>query len=252
MRLRQVALVAADLDKVVDQLESVLGLQVAYRDPGVERYGLHNAVLPAGPGFLEVVAPFRDDVSAARYLGRRGGDAGYMVILQTADAEAERARIADLGVRVVDDIDRPDYRAAHFHPVDFGGVLVSVDQQRNAPDHLEAYGEWMPAGPSWRDALTTDVVDLTAVSISAEDPEALAERWAELLGVPADRPDRRVLPLEQGTIEFEQAAPGDGTSLSGVTLAVADVEQIARRAADAGVRVDDGIVIGGVHFRVTT
>lgn len=251
MRLRQIALVATDLNKIVGQLETVLGLKVAYNDSGVEKYGLHNAVLPAGTGFLEVVAPFRDDVSAARYITRRGGDAGYMVILQTADAEAERARINDLGVRVVDDIDRPVYRAAHFHPVDFGGVLVSVDQQRNEPDYLAPYGEWMPAGPTWRDARTDDVLDLVAVTVSTEDPDTLATRWAELLGVPEDRAEHRILPLTHGAIQFDDAKPGDGPSLSGITLKVADVEAIARRAADADIKVDNGVVIGGVHFTLT-
>ena len=56
-----------------------------------------------------------------------------------------------MGVRVVDDIDRPDYRASHFHPADFGGMLVSIDQQRSAPDHLEPFGDWLPAGQDWRD-----------------------------------------------------------------------------------------------------
>lgn len=252
MRLRQLALVASDLDKVVGQLETVLGLKVAFNDPAVEKYGLHNAVLPAGTGFLEVLAPFREDVSAARYLARRGGDTGYMVILQTPDAEAARARIEGLGVRVVDDIDRPEYRAAHFHPVDFGGVLTSVDQARDVTDYLEPYGEWPPAGPSWREACTEDVLDLTSVTISSEDPDALADRWAELLAAPQDRAERRVLPLAHGSIEFDEAEAGAGPALSGITLKVADVEAIALRAADAGVRVDDGVVIGGVHFRLTT
>lgn len=251
MRLRQVALVAHDLDTVVGQLEKVLGLKVAYNDAGVEKYGLKNAVLSAGTGFLEVVAPFRDDVSAARYLTRRGGDTGYMVILQTADADADSKRIAGLGVRVVDEIDRPIYRAAHFHPVDFGGILTSVDTQRDVDDYLEPYGEWMPAGPNWRESRTSDVTDLLAVTISAEDPDALAARWAELLDVTADPADGRRLPLAYGAIEFAQAEPGAGTSLSGITLQVADVEAITLRAADAEVVVDDGVVIGGVHFRLT-
>lgn len=250
MRLRQIALVAHDLDTVVGQLDNVLGLKVAYNDPGVERYGLKNAVLPAGTGFLEVVAPFRDDVSAARYLTRRGGDTGYMVILQTPDAGADSARIAQLGVRIVDEIDRPIYRAAHFHPVDFGGILTSVDTQRDVTDYLDPYGEWMPAGPSWRGACTEDVTDLLAVTISAEDPDALAARWAELLGVTPDPADSRRLPLAHGAIEFDAAEAGAGTSLSGITLQVADVEAISLRAAEAEVVVDDGIVIGGVHFRL--
>src|SRR4051794_11157989 len=57
IRLRQVALVAAELAPVLDDLHDVLGLEVAYRDPGVATFGLENAVLPVGTQFLEVVAP---------------------------------------------------------------------------------------------------------------------------------------------------------------------------------------------------
>ena len=57
--------------------------------------------MPVGGEFLEVLEPFRDDASGARYLARRGGDAGYMVILQDADALAHRARLEGAGVRVI-------------------------------------------------------------------------------------------------------------------------------------------------------
>ncbi|MGB6086698.1 MAG: hypothetical protein WBF74_08885, partial [Parvibaculum sp.] len=78
MWLRQVALVAHDLGPVVEDLGAVLGLKVAFRDPGVGVFGLVNAVMPLGGEFLEVVQPVKDDASALRYLHRRGGDAGYM------------------------------------------------------------------------------------------------------------------------------------------------------------------------------
>ena len=35
LRLRQIALVAEKLEPVVDDLRSVLGIEVCYRDPGV-------------------------------------------------------------------------------------------------------------------------------------------------------------------------------------------------------------------------
>ena len=176
MRLRQVALASRDLDAVTRQFHDVFGLKVAYNDPGIIHYGLKNAVLSAGTAFLEVVEPVREDASAARFLNRRGGDAGYMVILQTADAEAERARAVALGARVVDDIDSANYRCAHFHPADFGGVLVSFDQQRNEPDFLEPFGDWWPAGPNWRDTQTDEVLAVTAVTLATPDPDALASR----------------------------------------------------------------------------
>ena len=153
MRLRQIALASTDLDKATHGLAEVFGLKVAFNDPGIHHYGLKNAVLPAGTGFLEVVQPIAEGASAGRFLSRRGGDAGYMIILQDADAEAQRARVSALGVRVVDDIDTPAYRASHFHPADFGGMLVSIDQQRTEPDYLEPFGDCgRPARPGARPA----------------------------------------------------------------------------------------------------
>lgn len=58
-RLRQVALVAHDLDALVADLHEAFGLEVAYRDPAVATFGLHNAVLPIGHQFIEVVSPTR-------------------------------------------------------------------------------------------------------------------------------------------------------------------------------------------------
>src|SRR6516165_703394 len=118
MRLRQVALIAHEIAPVARQLETAFGLEVGFRDPGVEVFGLTNVVMPVGGEFLEVVSPFRDDVSGARYLTRRGGDAGYMVILQDADALAHRERVAQMGVRLIAKSDRDRYCFTHFHPGD--------------------------------------------------------------------------------------------------------------------------------------
>ena len=250
MRLRQVALASSQLDELVRAFAAVFGLKVAYEDPNVGVYGLRNAVLPAGTGFLEVVEPVRDDASAGRFLKRRGGDAGYMVILQVADAEAERARAVAMGVRVVDDIDRPNYRCAHFHPADFGGILASFDQQRTDADYLAPYGDWMPAGADWRRALTDDVLDLASVTISAADPAALARRWSELLARPLDPANPVRIPLDHGEVRFARAAADAATCVTGVCLKVKDPALTERRARSAGLDVnDEGVLIGGVRFR---
>lgn len=250
MRLRQVALVSGDLDKVTAQLGEVFGLQVAYNDPHIHHYGLKNAVLPTGDAFLEVVEPITEDASAARHLKRRGGDAGYMVILQVGDAPAEQARAEALGVRVVDRIDRPNYYCAHFHPADFGGMLVSFDQERDEADYLKPYGAWMPAGPDWRAARTDVVQGLAAVTLSAADPAALAARWSELIGRPLDAGDPLRLPLDRGEARFVQGEPGAPTLIAGLDLKLADPAAALRRAKEAGLDVSDvGVLIGGVRLR---
>ena len=204
---------------------------------------LAAAGLPAGPPQPQA-APAADEWM--RLLGsvpldpalRRGGDAGYMIILQVADAEAERARAEGLGVRVVDDIDRPDYRCAHFHPADFGGVLVSFDQQRTTSDIHEPYGDWFPAGQDWRGHRTDTVQDITAVELSTADPAGLARRWAELIARPLDPANPLCLPLDKGEIRFVQGAPDAPTSIAVIELKVAN----PAAAWPAG-------PIGGVEFR---
>ena len=128
MRIRQIALVARELDPVVDDLCAVLGVEVAFNDPGVAEFGLKNAVMALGDQFLEVVSPFRADASAARYLERRRGDGGYMVILQSDDLDADRTRLARVGARIVWEIAFDDIATIHLHPRDVGGAIVSLDR----------------------------------------------------------------------------------------------------------------------------
>src|SRR5262245_31647037 len=149
MRLRQVALVAKELEPVVDDLCAVLGVDVSFRDPGVEVYGLRNAVMPIGDTFLEVVSPVRDDATAARYLERRGGDGGYMVMVQSDDLDADCERLDKLGVRIVWGIDLDDIRGRHLHPRDVGGAILSLDTPVPA-------SAWRWAGPEWQQKMKTD------------------------------------------------------------------------------------------------
>ena len=74
LRLRQLCLVAHDLEPVVDDLKAVFDIDVCHRDPAVAKYGLHNALLPIGNSFVEIVAPTQDKTAAGRYLDRRKGD----------------------------------------------------------------------------------------------------------------------------------------------------------------------------------
>src|SRR5690349_23226041 len=102
LRLRQVALIASDADAIAQQLGEVFGLEVAFIDehlPGA--FGLQNRLLPVGTQFIEVCAPVHENTAGGRYLERRGGDGGYMVISQCDDHAPRKARVKDLGIRTV-------------------------------------------------------------------------------------------------------------------------------------------------------
>src|SRR5262249_25825348 len=127
MRLRQIALVASDLDGARADIAAVFGVDYAYDDPGVGKYGLRNAVFPIGMTFLEGVSPKAEGTTAGRLLEKRGGDGGYMVILQTPQLAEARQRIRDAGARIVDEITGDGFAFTHIHPRDVGGAIVSVD-----------------------------------------------------------------------------------------------------------------------------
>ena len=86
MYLRQVCLVAHQLKPAIDELCSVLGIEACYVDPGVGRFGLENKLMAIGTNFLEVVAPVEDHTAAGRFLDKRGGNGGYILVCQVDSA----------------------------------------------------------------------------------------------------------------------------------------------------------------------
>lgn len=254
MRLRQVAFIARDAQPIADQLGAVFGLQVGFRDPGVEYFGLNNVVMPVGGEFLEVVAPFRDDASGARYLARRGGDAGYMVILQDADALAHRARIEGLGARVIARSRGETYRYTHFHPADCAGVLLSIDSVEGDAGWREPKSEWPPAGPDWREHESPEALGIASVTLQARDPLAACERWSVLLDRPATtRGEALEIALERGAIRFVAPVDDDGTGVVGLDIEVKHAHLALDRARAAGLPVTGGAAqICGVAVRPVT
>jgi len=247
MRLRQIAFIARELQPIADQLGAVFGLQVGFRDPGVEYFGLKNVVMPVGGEFLEVVAPFRDDASGARYLARRGGDAGYMVILHDADALAHRARLEAMGVRVIARSRGDDYQYTHFHPADCAGVLMSLDSVPGDAAWREPKSEWPPAGPDWRDHQGAEALGIASVTIQARDPLAACERWSALLDRPAAALE---IALDRGAIRFVAPVDADGTGVVGLDIEVRDADAALARARAAGLPVAAGAMqICGVAVR---
>src|ERR1700760_3315000 len=129
-RLRQAVLAVRDLDAVAGQLRTTLGLGEPYADPGVEHFGLRNAVFALGDTFLEVVSPIRADTSAGRLLERRGGDCGYMLMFQLADLAAARERARREGVREVFEVSLDDIDEVHLHPSDVRAAIMSLSQPK--------------------------------------------------------------------------------------------------------------------------
>jgi glyoxalase-like protein len=228
MKLRQCVFVAADLEASSEELCDTLGIEVAYRDPGVAKWGLANVVCPTGHDFLEIVTPTQAGTSAGRYIDRRKGDGGYMVILQVDDALKERARVTGLGVRAVHNTDREGYRATHFHPSDTAGVLLSLDQPI-APAGTDPKLWWPPAQKDWLKHARSDVTSgLCGVEIQHTDPDAAAALWSKILNRPAK--DNIIALDDEGEIRFVPIADDRGPGVSAYDVNVVDRDRVIAAA----------------------
>ena len=213
LRLRQAVVAAADRDEVVRAWQQELGLGAGFADPGVVEFGLHNAVLPVGDTFLEVVSPLEagNRCAAERHMERHGGDCGYMAIFQVEDLGAMRSHLRAEGLRSVFDADLDDIRCTHVHPADMGAAIVSFDEATPP-------GSWRWAGPAWEEEVRTDVVTgLAGVHLGSDRPDQLLTRWAGTLCV---EPEGRTLPLPDGT--SVTVHEHDREVLTGIDLLAAD------------------------------
>jgi catechol 2,3-dioxygenase-like lactoylglutathione lyase family enzyme len=231
MRLRQCVFVCGDLESTREELCDILGIEVAYRDPGVAKWGLVNVVCPTGHDFLEIVTPFQQGTSAGRYIERRKGDGGYMVILQVADAAAERKRVTDLGVRAVAQKDLPEYQYTHFHPSDTTGVLLSLDTTF-APKGVDPVLWWPPAEKGWLKHARSDVTNgLAGVEIQHEDPDKAAATWAKILNRPVEDD---IIRLDGSQIRFVPIVDERGPGVSAYDVKVVDRERVLAAAEKRG------------------
>ena len=250
LRMRQICLVANDLDAVESDLRDIFGIEVCHRDPVVARFGLRNFLMPVGNNFLEVVSPLQAGTAGGRYLQRRGGDGGYMVIMQCADAEAAKQRVSELGIRIVLDTPQGANHGIQLHPKDLPGAIAELRQNESAEDPA---GPWSPAGDNWQQVKNTDVtVAMTAAEIQADNPDLLAERWAAVVDrLVEDRGGVPTIRLDDATLRFVPITDGRGEGLGGLDLQVVDKQRVKTAAATRGCAVEgDMVMVCGVRIRL--
>jgi len=253
LHLRQICLVARRLAPAIDDLRAVLGIESCFVDEGVGVFGLENTLLCIGRNFLEVVAPVRDGTTAGRYLDRRGGDGGYMVICQTTDEATQtacRRRAEEAGVRVAWEHVAGSHHMMQLHPGDLQAAFLEIDWEA----HGELQGYWGAAGGrGWEPHVKTDVVaDFAGVELQGPDPDALAALWGRVTGLPVGSDDGApCLQLENARLRFVRDEDGRGPGLGGVDLVVSDRARVLEAARRRGALVQDEVVVlCGTRFRL--
>ncbi|MFI5039534.1 MAG: hypothetical protein ACHQCG_06300, partial [Solirubrobacterales bacterium] len=199
-------------------LRSELGLGEPFSDPGVGYYGLRNAVFALGDTFLEVVSPLREQTAAGRLMQRRGGDCGYMLMFQVDDLASARARVDQVKVREVFEIDREDISEVHLHPRDMRAAIVSLSQPKPAPS-------WPWGGEGWDRRAAP--ARLRGATVEVNDPDEVRQRWRHVIG---DSPGIRFEPddsdrgLTEIVIATEQPR-SEPVEIAGVRFVLVSTEE---------------------------
>ncbi len=249
LRLRQICLVAPALEPAIADLAAIFGLAVCHRDGNVAKYGLVNALLPVGRCFLEVVAPTRESTAAGRYLERRQGAGGYMVIIDCDDIERRRRHVEALGVRIANPLRYESYTGLQLHPRDTGGTLLELNHTDGG---ASLDGPYHPAGPHWQGAIRAEVTTgWRAAVLQSPEPLRLAKRWSAILERPvtAGPEDEPQIALDLGVLRFVPLADRRGEGLAGIDLTVADQPRIVAQAERFGAaRSGNEITVCGTRF----
>ena len=255
LRLRQIALVAGQLQPALDDLNAVLGIDVCFVDPGVKAFGLENSLLPVGNQFLEVVAPTQEGTAGGRYLERRNGAGGYMVITQCDTHPPRRARVDELGVRVAWGFEDPGhYVCMQLHPKDTGGTFFEIDEQTDEGAHA-IDGPWHPAGGrGWKKAQRLErVTGIAAAELQVDDPAATAAKWAAIAECPlgADADGNPTVQLDNAVLRFVPCSDGRPEGLGGIDVTTADRAAIVASAKERGAyRSDTQVYLVGMRVNL--
>ena len=240
-RLRQIALVAKDMNLVQTHFYNLFGLSDAHIDPKISKFGLQNIVMTLGDTFLEVVSPITDNTTAGRLLERRGGDGGYMVIVQVDDLLHEKQRVESADIRIVFEAFTERGSAIHLHPKDVPGAIASLDQM----DPPEA---WYWAGSNWMKRKAMLVENITGSEIQCESPTEIAEKWAIAYNLPVSMVGGvpRLL-FDDGEVRFVEIKDSRGIGLRAFDVVAKDKKQILKNANQLKLKVvDDSIEVCGV------
>jgi len=246
LRLRQICLVAPQLEPVVSNIADIMSLSLCYRDSNVAKYGLQNALLRVDTILLEVVAPLQPGTAAGRFLDKTGGRGGYMAIFCCDDPDERGRHATEMGVRVANVIDHAPYHGVQLHPRDCRAAFIEFNHTDGSDDIL---GPYPPAGPDWKKSIRKDVTQaLVGVQMQSPDPAGLADHWGRIIDISVSRNANGEPELKLPNCSF-RFVEGSSEIMSGLTFRVSNIAKVLDAAQAKGLAVSgDEFLLGGVTF----
>ena len=127
-RLHHIGVAVHSLDEGAKTWTGI-GLQEEGREDVVPA-ATRVSMFPIGDTRIELLEPMGEDTPVAKFLRTRGPGIHHLCF-EVDDLEAESARLASSGIRLLYDAPRPGAHGSlvqFLHPKDTGGVLIELNQ----------------------------------------------------------------------------------------------------------------------------
>jgi methylmalonyl-CoA/ethylmalonyl-CoA epimerase len=128
-RIDHIGVAVEDIDAALALYERDLAIELVHRET-VESQGVEAVLLDVGENHVELLAPLGPDTPVGKFLAKKGPGIHH-VAYQTADIDAELARLKAAGLRLIDEEARTGIRGsrvAFLHPAATGGVLTEITE----------------------------------------------------------------------------------------------------------------------------
>ena len=116
-----------DIEASIAYYRDVLGMPLVHRETVTDQ-GVDAALLDVGDGHVELLSPLGPETPVGKFLARRGAGLHH-VAYRVQDVDATLAKLAETGVRLIDQQSRIGIRGsrvAFLHPTSTGGVLTEI------------------------------------------------------------------------------------------------------------------------------
>jgi hypothetical protein len=227
------------------------------------KHRLTHASVPLGGDIIELVAPFKEGTTAGRLLDKRG-EGGYMIIMQTEDANKRREHIeAKALAKVILRQEHGDVTFVQYHPKGIkGGMMPELDSHTPGPNNptplTSRFSPWHACGSDHkvyypgmkRSSHLTLEGCVLRLRPGELDHEAAARQWEEIFGVARSRD---LLAFTNARLGFVAGREGLPEGLVSITVGVDGqdrLDAIRERAREAGVLVDRRFEMCGIQWNL--
>lgn len=226
--IRHYVLASPDIDAVSAQIQSFLKVPQGHRHDMGAILGFRNEMMMFGQTMFELVQPVKPDHRLHRWFKEHGGEGGYMIVLQTFDAEAFRERSTAEKLRLTRDMQFRGQDMIQFDPKRFGTHFETY--QYSLPN-----GWWGdPVGRKYGKSEVASEIVAAEVSVDAAPPAEIAAQIGRLFQSPVKGSE---VTFVDKKVRFRRAS--GQTGLTGLDFKAIDRKSAGKRAT-----------IGGMEFRL--